>query len=118
MMRGLAARALGGGGGEGALQCDLQWRAASGPPAGEARGPMATGVAEQAAAPAGRQAASAGVPILAAKITPPSVPDWAVQRPRITELIAEGTCRCPVTAATGPPGAGKTMALALWAAAE
>src|SRR5215831_14493379 len=79
---------------------------------------MATRVAEQAAAPAGRQAASAGVPILTAKITPPSVPDWAVQRPRITKLIAEGTRWCPLTVVTGPPGAGKTMALALWAAAE
>jgi LuxR family transcriptional regulator, maltose regulon positive regulatory protein len=79
---------------------------------------MATRVAGQAAAPARRPAASAGVPILAAKITPPSVPDWAVQRPRITKLIAEGTRWCPLTVVTGPPGAGKTMALALWAAAE
>jgi LuxR family maltose regulon positive regulatory protein len=40
-----------------------------------------------------------------------------VPRPRITKLIADGT-RCPLTVVTGPPGAGKTMALALWAAAE
>ena len=65
-----------------------------------------------------RSAAAASDPILAAKITAPSVPDWAVQRPRITKLIAEGTRRCPLTVLTGPPGAGKTMALALWAAAE
>ena len=65
-----------------------------------------------------RSAISAGDPILAAKITPPNVPDWAVQRPRITKLIAEGTRWCPLTLVTGPPGAGKTMALALWAAAE
>ena len=57
-------------------------------------------------------------PILASKITAPNVPDWAVQRPRITKLIAEGTRWCPLTVVTGPPGAGKTMALALWAAAE
>jgi hypothetical protein len=31
-----------------------------------------------------------GIPILAAKITVPGVPDWAVPRPRITKLIAEG----------------------------
>ena len=62
--------------------------------------------------------AVAGDPILAAKITPPGVPDWAVQRPRITKLIAEGTRWCPLTVVTGPPGAGKTMALALWAAAD
>jgi LuxR family maltose regulon positive regulatory protein len=53
-----------------------------------------------------------------AKITAPAVPAWAVQRPRITTLIADGTRRCPLTVVTGPPGAGKTMALALWAAAE
>src|SRR5215470_12282878 len=78
---------------------------------------MATDAAGQAAA-ARRSAAPAGVPILAAKITAPGVPDWAVPRPRITKLIAEGTRRSPLTVVTGPPGAGKTMALALWAAAE
>ena len=58
------------------------------------------------------------IPILASKITVPGVPDWTVPRPRITKLIAEGTRWCPLTVVTGPPGAGKTMALALWAAAE
>ena len=67
--------------------------------------------------PDGRPA-SAGIPILASKITVPGVPDWAVPRPRITKLIAEGTRWCPLTVVTGPAGAGKTMALALWAAAE
>ena len=79
---------------------------------------MAADVAEQVPASAGRLAVSAGIPILAAKITTPGVPDWAVQRARITKLIAEGTRRCPLTLVTGPPGAGKTMALAQWAAAE
>jgi LuxR family transcriptional regulator, maltose regulon positive regulatory protein len=46
------------------------------------------------------------------------VPDWVVPRPRITKLIAKGTRWCPLTNLTGPPGAGKTMALALWTAAE
>ena len=41
-----------------------------------------------------------------------------MQRARVTKLIAEGTQRCPLTLVTGPPGAGKTMALAQWAAAE
>ena len=80
---------------------------------------MTTQVARQAAAGrAQRPAVSAGVPILAAKITAPGVPDWAVPRPRITKLIAEGRRRCPLTVVTAPAGAGKTMALALWAAAE
>jgi LuxR family maltose regulon positive regulatory protein len=79
---------------------------------------MATYAAEQAAAPASRPAASTDIPILASKITVPCVPDWTVPRPRITKLIAEGTKWYPLTVVTGPPGAGKTMALALWAAAE
>ena len=65
-----------------------------------------------------RSSGSAGDPILASKVTAPSVPEWAVARPRITKLVAEGARWCPLTVVTGPPGAGKTMALALWAAAE
>ncbi len=79
---------------------------------------MAADIAGQVALPARRSAVSANVPILAAKITAPGVPDWAVPRPRITKLIADGTRQCPLTIVTGPPGAGKTMALAQWAAAE
>ena len=79
---------------------------------------MATHVANQVSARGRRSAASADTPILASKITVPNVPDWTVQRPRITKLVAEGTRWCPLTVVTGPPGAGKTMALALWAAAE
>ena len=59
----------------------------------------------------------AGDPILESKITAPDVPAWAVHRPRITKLIAQGTRWCPLTVVTGPAGAGKTMALAMWAAA-
>ena len=67
--------------------------------------------------PAPDGAVSAGVPVLASKITAPGVPDWALPRPRITKLIAQGTRWCPLTVLTAPAGAGKTMALALWAAA-
>jgi LuxR family maltose regulon positive regulatory protein len=52
------------------------------------------------------------------KITAPGTPDWAVPRPRVGQLITEATRWCPLTVVTGPRGAGKTMALALWAAAE
>jgi LuxR family transcriptional regulator, maltose regulon positive regulatory protein len=65
-----------------------------------------------------RPAVSADAPILASKITVPNTPRWAVPRPRITKLIAEGTRWCQLTVVTGPAGAGKTMALAMWAAAE
>jgi LuxR family transcriptional regulator, maltose regulon positive regulatory protein len=79
---------------------------------------MAAHVADQPATSLRRPTVSSGDPILEAKITAPSVPEWAVQRPRITKLIAQSTRWCPLTVVTGPPGAGKTMALALWAAAE
>ena len=79
---------------------------------------MTTQVASQAAARVRPVAVSAGVPILAAKVTVPGVPDWALTRPRITKLIAQGTRWCPLTVVTAPAGAGKTTALALWAAAQ
>jgi LuxR family maltose regulon positive regulatory protein len=79
---------------------------------------MRTHVASQMATRTRQSAEPAGDPVLASKITVPNVPDWAVPRPRITKLIAEGARWFPVTVLTGPPGAGKTMALALWAAAE
>src|SRR5271165_3573533 len=79
---------------------------------------MVTYAAERVATRARRPAVSAGVPIVAAKITAPGVPGWVVPRPRITKLIAQGTRWCPLTVVTGPAGAGKTTALALWAAAQ
>jgi len=79
---------------------------------------MATHAAKQLMTSSRRPAAAAGDPILAAKITAPDVPNWALPRPRITKAIGQGTRRCPLTVVTGPVGAGKTMAAALWAAAE
>jgi LuxR family transcriptional regulator, maltose regulon positive regulatory protein len=58
-----------------------------------------------------------GSPVLLSKITVPDLPAWAVRRPRIDDLIARGT-QGPLTSVTGPPGAGKTMAITLWAAAR
>lgn len=78
---------------------------------------MAAHAAKQVATGYKRSAAAmASDPILASKVTAPGVPDWALTRPRITRRIAEGTRWCPLTVVTGPLGAGKTMALALWAA--
>ena len=76
---------------------------------------MAVEVPSRAPARGRRSAGSGDHPILTSKITAPGVPEWAVPRPRITELIAAGT-RSRLTVVTGPPGAGKTMALALWTA--
>ena len=56
-------------------------------------------------------------PILSSKITVPGGPAWLVPRPRITQLITRGVRVCPLTVVTGPPGAGKTMAAAMWAEA-
>src|SRR5215469_9626681 len=52
---------------------------------------MVTNPAKQETAQARRPAAPGSDPILAAKITAPGVPDWALQRPRITKLIADRT---------------------------
>ena len=79
---------------------------------------MAAHVPKQVTTRARGSAVSAGVPIVAARITVPGVPGWAVSRPRITRLIAQGRRWCPLTVVTGPAGAGKTTALALWAAAQ
>jgi LuxR family transcriptional regulator, maltose regulon positive regulatory protein len=79
---------------------------------------VATYAANQVAARVRWPAVSADVPILASKITTPGMPVWTVPRPRITKLIAQGARWCPLTVVTGPAGAGKTMALALWAPAE
>ena len=56
-------------------------------------------------------------PVLMSKITAPSRAGSAIARPRINHLLEEGT-RGPLTVVTGPPGAGKSMSIALWAAAH
>jgi LuxR family transcriptional regulator, maltose regulon positive regulatory protein len=57
----------------------------------------------------------ADISILRSKITMPAVPDWAVPRPRLDQLIAGGV-QGPLTALMGPPGIGKTLAMASWIA--
>ena len=59
--------------------------------------------------------ADSDVSILRSKITMPAAPDWAVPRPRLDRLIADGV-QGPLTALMGPPGMGKTLAMASWAA--
>ncbi|MDR2987823.1 MAG: hypothetical protein LBV34_23590, partial [Nocardiopsaceae bacterium] len=78
---------------------------------------MATHAGKHAVTGSRRSGAVIRDPILAAKVDAPDVPDWVLQRPRITKLIAAGTRWCPLTVVTGPVGAGKTMALAVWSAA-
>jgi LuxR family transcriptional regulator, maltose regulon positive regulatory protein len=55
--------------------------------------------------------------VLSFKVTVPPLPRWMVPRERIQTLIATGASG-PLTVVTGPPGAGKTLALACWAAAS
>src|SRR5450755_2678161 len=78
---------------------------------------MVTDTAAQGLERSRRQETGADDPVLKSKITGPSAPGWAVSRPRIDKLIAQGARR-PLIVVTGPPGAGKTMALALWARAH
>lgn len=63
-----------------------------------------------------RRTRPAGYPVLASKISTPSLPRRVIARPRLTERIAGGA-GLPLTVVTGPPGAGKTIALASWAVA-
>src|SRR5271155_5144337 len=76
---------------------------------------MVTSAATPPPAGPARQATADGDPLLTSKITVPGVPGWLVPRPRLDTLLAQGA-RTPITPVTGPPGAEKTMALALWAA--
>jgi len=97
---------------------------------------MAANVAQREAT-CTRRPAIRGGPILAASLTAPDVPGWAVQRPQVTGLIAQGTGQpragvvsraelieaarssdCRLVAITAPAGYGKSTFLAEWAAAE
>ena len=77
---------------------------------------MAASVSTGSAGRSGRRAGT-DASILTSKITVPGRPNWAVPRPRLDRLIAGGI-RGPLTALVGPPGIGKTLAMASWAANE
>jgi LuxR family transcriptional regulator, maltose regulon positive regulatory protein len=76
---------------------------------------MMTSATEQEGTHLRRHPTRLNEPILASKITIPELPGWVVSRPRIEKQIVEGV-QGPLTVVTGPPGAGKTMALVSWAA--
>ena len=76
---------------------------------------MVTSPREDTVTRPGRAPAAEADPVLISKITAPGLPDWAVPRLRIATIMAE-RAHAPLTMVTGPPGAGKTMAMALWAA--
>ena len=97
---------------------------------------MAISVARREAAGGGGPAIGCG-PVLAAGLTVPDVPGWAVRRPQITGLVAQGfrhlragpvsragligaarLSGCRLVAVTAPAGYGKSMFLAEWAAVE
>ncbi len=75
---------------------------------------MVTGRAALPAAAPPR--AAAGEPMLASKLSPPRLPGWLVRRERLDKLLSAGG-QGPLTVVTGPPGAGKSLAIAAWAAA-
>lgn len=64
-----------------------------------------------------RSQVDADDPVLTAKVTVPRLPGWVVPCPRIEGLVAAGA-RGPLTLVTGPPGAGKTVAVASWTTAS
>jgi LuxR family maltose regulon positive regulatory protein len=49
------------------------------------------------------------------KTSVPAQPDWVIPRTRLTERLSRGV-RGPLTVLTAPPGAGKTVTAAEWAA--
>src|ERR1700691_1677532 len=59
-----------------------------------------------------KRSPSAANNVLLSKITPPACKEWVIRRSRIEERIAAS----PLTIVTGPPGAGKTTAVASWLA--
>ena len=76
---------------------------------------MTSGPNGAAASPTRHRATRIDETILTSKIIAPAVPGWLVSRPRIDERIGAGS-QGLLTVISGPPGAGKTMALASWAA--
>ncbi|MFE7272146.1 LuxR C-terminal-related transcriptional regulator [Streptomyces sp. NPDC057623] len=54
-----------------------------------------------------------GDPVLAARLTVPTVPATFVRRARLVEQLTEGD-RSPLTLVNGPAGAGKTLLVADW----
>jgi LuxR family maltose regulon positive regulatory protein len=64
--------------------------------------------------PARSRGPSSDDPVLISKITAPGLPSWLIPRLRLDALIESGA-QGPLTTVVGPPGAGKTMAIALWA---
>lgn len=61
-----------------------------------------------------RERPGAPSPISAAKVRIPGRRSWFITRQRLTERLEKGT-RGPLTVVTGPPGAGKSVAVASWA---
>ncbi len=76
---------------------------------------MTSGPHGAATRPTRHHASSTDETILTSKIIAPDLPDWLVPRPRIDERIDAGR-QDLLTVVSGPPGAGKTMAMASWAA--
>jgi LuxR family maltose regulon positive regulatory protein len=79
-----------------------------------------SGAAARPAAPppAGATAtAERRLPVLAARLRPPALPDRYVERPRLFELLDRAPAGS-LTAVTGPAGSGKTVLVSAWARAR
>src|SRR3984957_13944509 len=76
---------------------------------------MTSGPPGASASPTRHGTSSPDETILTSKIVPPALPGWLVPRTRIDERVDAGR-QGLLTVVSGPPGAGKTMAMASWAA--
>jgi LuxR family maltose regulon positive regulatory protein len=76
---------------------------------------MTSGPPGAAASPTRHGMSSPDETILTSKIVRPALPGWLVPRTRIDERVDAGR-QGLLTVVSGPPGAGKTMAMASWAA--
>ncbi|SDO20754.1 LuxR family transcriptional regulator, maltose regulon positive regulatory protein [Streptomyces sp. cf386] len=79
-------------------------------------GVMSYSVGEGHGDPSVTALAPNGDPVLAARLTVPTVPATFVRRERLVEQLTEGA-RSPLTLVNGPAGAGKTLLVADWIAA-
>src|SRR5262245_24399014 len=73
--------------------------------------------------PSGGVSSGEVTPVGSGRRAPPSkvsirpLEDWVIARPRLSNRLSQAT-KGPLTVVAGPPGAGKTIALASWAADE
>ncbi|MFG3660574.1 LuxR C-terminal-related transcriptional regulator [Streptomyces sp. NPDC047706] len=72
---------------------------------------------DEAGEPAGRRVDPAGLPFLRTRLAPPTGPATFLRRKRLLQRLDQAS-PTPLTMVNGPAGAGKTLLVADWAAAQ